>query len=352
MIKKEQIEQFQVMLSNAENVIIAYGEEATVDELAAAVGLAEGMALLGKQIRLASPVASDNSDISGLEYTVTELGHQNLVVSFDYTEDAVANVSYHISEDNKKFFLTVKPKKGSEPLDTSSVKFEYTGTHADMILVVGVENYEELKQIYFGYEDVYRDAAVVPFTTYPSYQSRFSFASMGRSSLSEVVGDLLSQLNVSLTENLATNLLRGIEWSTDQLQSENAGADTFEVVSHLLRSGAKRKIPAPIDQKSTSVQTSENSETSILQQTGVPKGNTDSLREALQKASIKKQTDVQVEQNINTDGIHQPSKSSHQPNSNNNFRKIRSNRNRKRRHKQQNPGGLNFQPSGHSVSGA
>lgn len=348
MIKPEQIEQFKTLLANTETVIIAYAEEASVDELAAAVGLAEGMALLDKSIRLASPKVANNPDINGLNKTVTELGHENLVVSFDYSQEAVHNVSYHISEDSKKFFLTIKPQKGKAPLDTSTLKSEYTGTHADMILVVGVEDYEELKQIYYGYEDVYRDATVIPFATYPSYKSRFSFASMGRSSLSEVVGDLLHQLEVKYTKNLATNLLRGIEWSTDQLQSESTTADTYEVIAHLLRAGA---IRSEKNAASSQEHTTTEVETAVSPLSVTPqpvKGTTTSLREALQKSALRKTQPLAPEAPI-TNG--QPQQNQTQPDHPQPQKKKRRRRRKKKQHKNQ-PGSLNYKPSGHSVSGA
>ena len=96
----------------------------------------------------------------------TELGKDNLIISFPYQEAQVDKVSYHLSDDNKSFYLTIKPQKGQAPLDSDQVEFSYAGAQADLLMLLGVGDLENLEQLYFGYEDLYKNAASVTINTY------------------------------------------------------------------------------------------------------------------------------------------------------------------------------------------
>jgi hypothetical protein len=185
--------------------------------------------------------------LAGVQDLNTQLGKQNLVIEFDYEESAVDKVSYHIGEESGKFYLTIKPKKGSKPLDKSRVDFTYAGADADLIFLVGVHDLETLDQLYFGYEPLYENAFVVTLNSFKPELGNVQIDLSGGSSLSESLVGLLTGLEIPVTEEMATNLLRGIEQATDNLQSFAASADTFEVVAKLLRSGARR-AKAPVSE--------------------------------------------------------------------------------------------------------
>lgn len=248
MIALEHIASLKEYLQTAKTILVIVGPKPTDDQLAVASALTSGLAMMGKDVGLYSPKHHSDKAVSNASHISTELGKQNLVVEFDYDENAVDKVSYHIGEETRKFYLTIKPRKGYKPLDTSAVNFSYIGTDADLVFLVGVHDLESLNQLYFGYESLYENAFLVTLHSFKPELGTVQFDLSSGSSLSESFVDLLEGLEIGITEDMATDLLYGIEQVTNNLQSLTVTAETFEVVAKLLRAGAKRptRIHTPI----------------------------------------------------------------------------------------------------------
>lgn len=264
MIDQTQLNTLTGYIQSSNTVVILFKTDASHDERAVVAALAESLRGQGRDVTIATPRQLSPEVIDqfvGLDQVTTELGNQNLVVSFDYNDQAVDKVSYHLSEDNSKFFLTIKPKKGAQPLDASKVEFSYTGFETDLIILVGITNLEQLEQLYYGYEDVYKNTATITLNATPTSVGHLVLTSVGASSLSEVTVEALTQLNMDISSASATQLLAGIEQETEGLQSLRATATTFEVVARLLRLGARRtratrkEAMQPVVQTKTLVQT-------------------------------------------------------------------------------------------------
>jgi nanoRNase/pAp phosphatase (c-di-AMP/oligoRNAs hydrolase) len=240
MIALEHIASLKEYLQTAKTILVIVGPKPTDDQLAVASALTSGLVSLGKDVSLYSPKHHADRAVSNAANIATELGKQNLVVEFDYDENAVDKVSYHIGEETRKFYLTIKPKKGHKPLNAAAVNFSYIGTEADLVFLVGVHDLESLNQLYFGYETLYENAFVVTLHSFKPELGTVQFDLSGTSSLSESFVDLLEGLEIGLTEDMATDLLHGVETVTENLQSFAVTAETFEVVAKLLRAGARR----------------------------------------------------------------------------------------------------------------
>ncbi|MFZ1721064.1 MAG: hypothetical protein WAU07_01010 [Microgenomates group bacterium] len=241
MIQSQQLTQFQSIISEAERVVVAFGAEPTFDQLAVASALTQSLIESGKVVTLAAPEKPiTQAAFSGLANVVTEIGNQNLTISFEYSEESVDKVSYHIGEDTGKFHLTIKPKLGFPPLDSKKVEFSYTGIAASVIILIGVQDLEDLKQLYFGYEDHFRDASVISIADFDTTYAVLNLNTTGHSSNSEVLVQMLQSAQLPVSAEAATALLRGIEHMTDNFQSPAMTADTFETIAHLMRNGASR----------------------------------------------------------------------------------------------------------------
>ncbi len=108
---------------------------------------------------------------------------------------------------------------------------------------------ESLDKLYFEYESLYEDTTTISVNTYETTFGSIKISTAGAASTAEVVAYLLQELGAEFTSDIATNLILGIESATDKLQSLAATADTFEIVSKLLRAGGRRlsraKVHAP-----------------------------------------------------------------------------------------------------------
>jgi nanoRNase/pAp phosphatase (c-di-AMP/oligoRNAs hydrolase) len=240
MIALEQVNSLKEYFESSESIAVILGQKPTVDQLALASALYDGCKNLGKEVGLYSPKRIKDEHFSSLKELQTELGKQNLVVSFDYNEEAVDKVSYHIGEETNKFFLTVKPKKGIKPLDPKSVEFSYAGADIDLIFLIGVHDLETLDQLYFSYESLYKNNYVVTLHNFKPEIGTTQFDLSSSSSMSESMIDVIESLGMQVDEKMATALLMGIEHTTKNLQSLSTTAETFEKVARLLRAGARR----------------------------------------------------------------------------------------------------------------
>ncbi|MCA9369163.1 MAG: hypothetical protein H6773_04510 [Pseudomonadales bacterium] len=256
-------------LDQAHTITLVCGKDAGIDVLATTAVLAEVLRNLGKEVQLVSSKSLTSSIISGLEDAETSIGKQNLVISFPYQENAVDKVSYHIGEETGQFFLTIKPQKGHDPLDSKTVEFTYAGVESDVILLVGVTALEELDQLYDGYEEFYEKTAKISFSQNGSSLGDVNISAIGYSSLSECLLVMLNSMSYSFSTESATNMLSAIDVETDYMRSLKATAITFEAVAQLMRVGARRlrpQVSGAAANKATEV-VSEGTEISVSKKT-------------------------------------------------------------------------------------
>lgn len=235
------LQSHSTLIQQAKLPLIILPANASFDQQLAAASLNLALTQAQKKPTLCGVKKVANPTIPGLDSLTTKLGSSHLLVSFDYSPEVVDKVSYHLDEEQKKFYLTVKPQKGEKPLDKNKVEYEYVGADADLIILFGVNQLDELEQLYLGYEDLYNSANLLCITAgTPSFQCNHIDSSQ-ISSASEVVYHLLSLVEVEMDSDSATNLLAGIQYQTNNFTNYMADANTFEAVAGLLRLGARRK---------------------------------------------------------------------------------------------------------------
>lgn len=251
MIDQAQTDKLQELLALSKNILVIFPETKDLDLFLATYCLYNFLASQSNA-RLLSPKFKQkipnelNNLIEGKKVEV-EIGKENLLISFPYREEQVENVSYFIGEDDKRFYLTIKPKKGAAPLNSNDVEFSYVGGRADLLILCGVEDLESLEQLYFAYEDLYKAANshLVTINNFISDFGNLNLEISPTSSYCEAVFFLLKNLDkdsqaIFAKSNIPTLLLYGIEYKSGGLQSFDIDATTFLVVGQLLQLGAVR----------------------------------------------------------------------------------------------------------------
>ncbi|NCN50857.1 MAG: hypothetical protein GW762_06075 [Candidatus Pacebacteria bacterium] len=306
MLDQAQLNTIRSYFEQAHTVTIVCGVEPSIDVLAAVSVLNQALASQGKEIQLVSPNTIDSPVVSGLGGVEDSIGNQNLVVSFPYDETAVDKVSYHIGEDSGQFFLTIKPKKGHDPLDSNQVEFTYAGVESDLLVLVGVTNFDELNQLYVGYEEFFEKTPKISFTANGSKLGNVNISSTGYSSISECLLVLLNSLQIDFSVDSATNLFSAIDVETDYMRSLKASAITFEAVAQLMRLGARRVRPEKLQKQDVGqkVSTRPLQETEIAISSSKSQKKQDSLTE--QQNQSKKMKLKKHKQSLPKDTRNQP----------------------------------------------
>jgi len=251
MIDQAQTDKFQNILELSHSITIIFPETADLDLFLAAYCFYSFFSSK-KEIRLLNPkftqkLPKELMKLIEIKAIENELGKENLLISFPYQEEQVDKVAYYIGEKDKRFYLTIKPKKNTTPLDSSKVEFSYAGTQTDLLILFGVESLENLKQLYFAYETLYKgdNNYVVTVNDFIPDFGKLNLDVSPSSSYCEALFYLLQDLDqthedVLIKSNLPTLLLYGIEFKTQALSARSASISTFLAVASLLKLGAMR----------------------------------------------------------------------------------------------------------------
>ncbi len=237
--------QIKEVISKNNSGIIALPAKATPDAVAAATTMYLALTKMGKIVTLVSS-ESPQSDMIGVDKIQNTLatGGNNLVVSFPYTEGSIDKVDYKIEEE--RFNLIIAPREGHEKLQPKDVQFSYTGGKIDFIIVIDAPNLAALGEIYQKNESKFSGRNIINIDRHliNNNYGTINMVVKTSSSTSELVYRVVRGLGVDIDRDMATNLYAGIATATNTFSSYSVNADTFEVVSHLLRSGAVRR-PVP-----------------------------------------------------------------------------------------------------------
>lgn len=240
MVDQEQIAGLQSIIQAAESVLVIFSATADADLQGSVIALTQLLSSAGKNPRILTPHVQESYFFAELQKAQTQLGQDNLIISLPYSAEKVDKVSYHISEEDQRFYLTIRPKQGSTPLSTEEVEFTYAGASADAIIILGITTQSEMEQLYFGYEELFASVPTLVITEGVANFGTHHFETSSYSSICEAVAQLIHQAEYTLSPDAATALLYGIEQRTKMLQSLSATAETFETVAHLLHAGARR----------------------------------------------------------------------------------------------------------------
>jgi len=246
MIDQTLFASIQKPLSTAQSIFIFLPQNPSFDQVAASLSLFLSLKKTNKTVSLSCPsqMKVEYSDLFGIDKIKTEPSGRNLVVSFDYLEDSIEKVSYNI-EDNK-FNLVVQPKVGFPPLSPDRVAYNYTGGDADLIFTIGVRDLNDLGDLFRKSESIFDKQKIIDIDL-TSKSKRFAQTEviLSASSFSEIVARLISQLSLPIVEDIATNLLLGIERATGNFSSPRVSAATFETAAFCLRAGGRRGLGQP-----------------------------------------------------------------------------------------------------------
>jgi hypothetical protein len=236
---------FKSVVSQSRSILILLPTEPLFDQVAAGMGLYLALRQ-GKDVQIFSPSAMtvEYNRIIGVNKITQELGNKNLIIRFaDYKADDIERVSYDI--ENSQFRLTVIPRQRIAPPSQEQVELSYSGISADTIIMVGGVNENNFPMM--GYKE-FANANIVHIgtkdLTLSSNKTYLSF-SKPASSVSEVTAGLIKESGFNIDEDVATNLLMGIESASDNFAGTNVTAETFLVISDLMSSGGKRISSQP-----------------------------------------------------------------------------------------------------------
>src|SRR5690606_27589891 len=153
-------------LSKQGRILVLFGQQTTLDTVAAALALYLSLKQQGKDVSVASPVElrAEFSRLVGLDEITSTISNRDLVIGFEnYEFSSIERVS-HNEGANNRFELIIQPKPGMKAPDSKNVSFSYRGADASLIFLIGVNQLEDLGPIYEGDRNLFTKATTVSFS--------------------------------------------------------------------------------------------------------------------------------------------------------------------------------------------
>jgi len=242
----------QNVLPKAKSVLVLLAANPNLDQVAAALALYLSIKKQQKQVLIAcsSAMTVGFNRLFGINKVSDKIGNRNLIISFDYLKDSIEKVSYNI--ENNKFNLVVEPRPGLPSLQADKVSYSYSGSEADLIFVVGALKLEDLDKLYFNEKKIFENSLTVNLDNRANNTNfgKVNLVDSQAASCCEIATLLIKGLNLPVDQDIATNLLTGIETNTANFQAPSTSATTFEAAAWCLKNGAKKGYL--VDQKTIS----------------------------------------------------------------------------------------------------
>lgn len=240
---------FASLVNSASEILILLPSKPFMDQVAGGLSLYLSLTGSGKSVSIScpAPMIAEYSRLIGVDKVTSDLGNKNLIIKLiNYDANNVDKVSYDI--ENNQFKLTIAPKAGYKSPTKEQLDINYGGASGDLVILIGGANDSHFPALS---KEEFKIAKLVHLGTrllevLNNDLQVLSFAKPA-SSTSELVANLIKESGFAINEDIATNLLAGIEEQSKNFQSNEVTAETFAVFSELLKLGGKRTqkiIPA------------------------------------------------------------------------------------------------------------
>lgn len=239
-------------LENAKSIVVAIGENPSLDSTAAALALYLSLSASGKQVSVVSPMPMTvkYNKLVAVDKISSRLNMgdgRNLIISFPYQEGSIEKVSYNI--ENETFNLVIEPREGYPTITPEMMQYNYSGgTGADCVITIGITNLNELSNLYQENQSLFEQKPFVAIGYQNSNLGKINLFDPSVSSNSELILDIITQMGLTLESDIASNLLSGLTDETNNFSSEKTSATTFEAAAILLKNGAKKTESAKFEE--------------------------------------------------------------------------------------------------------
>lgn len=244
MLKDPDLTEVEKTLTTAQNFFVVLPMKLTLDKVAGALGLYLSLKKAGRRVSIfcPRPMPVEYSGLVGVDKVSQSLEGKILTISFDYQKDSIEKVSYNI--ENHKFNLIIQSKEGVMPPSTESVEYHYSGGKAEAIMTVGARMFSDLGNLWLKDKDFFEKGKVLNLDVSARNQlfAKINLVDTEAGSISGLITLLLARFKLPLDNDIAGNLLAGLEEATNGYSLARAGAATFEAAAICLKAGGQRPV--------------------------------------------------------------------------------------------------------------
>jgi nanoRNase/pAp phosphatase (c-di-AMP/oligoRNAs hydrolase) len=233
-MEKAEVQAIKDILTQSNRVLLVTRERPSVDGLSAALALAETLKVLQKTVTVAcsGQLPEEAKTIPGIEGLQTEVKPTNLVISFDYVEGMVEKVSYNIEGDQFNLILAGRDKV----LDPNKIKIKNSGADYDLIIFLDTPKIEYLGKLFETEKEIFSKIPTlnIDFHQNNTGYATYNWVNTAEGSTTEVVFDIITNLEFGLLKKAADLMLIGIKAATLNF-TKNVKAETMERAAACMR---------------------------------------------------------------------------------------------------------------------
>lgn len=231
---------FKDQIASISQIVVFLPDNASRDMVAAALSLYLSLIQQGKQVIVVYPRQPivGWSHLVGVNKLTQVMSNKNFIISLDYAEGSIEKVSYNI--EGNKFNLVIEPKTGSDPFDESKVSYSHAGVSADMLVTMGVQSLEQLGKYLTENKNLFSEKPIVAFDHKGAVNFGTVQLSKSASSISEVLAQVLQQIQIPINTDIASNLYDGLVSGSRNFTVPQVTGQTFELAAWLMRQGARK----------------------------------------------------------------------------------------------------------------
>lgn len=231
-------------IKNADTVLVTVGQNPSVDELTAALGLTLYLNEIGKHATAVvsgdiPPAITFLKPEKVFENSVDSL--RDFVIALD--KEKADHLRYKVDGDVVKIFIT--PYK--TVITQKDLEYSQGDYNVEMVLALGVKSQDDLDKALSSHGRILHDAAVATVGSEPSTLGTMDWNNSDASSLSEMTAELAESLvdeSHPMTEQVASAFLTGIVAATDRFSNDKTSSRAMTVAAQLMARGANQQLIA------------------------------------------------------------------------------------------------------------
>lgn len=240
----------QQQLPSAQNILVLIPQNPTLDKVAAGLALYLSFKKQSKQVIIACPseMTVAFNRLFAVNKIQQQIGNRDLTITFKGQKDRIEKILSQTQGEDLN--LLIESRTGCAAISQEQVSFSYSGAQADIIFILGAVQPEDLGKFYTTEKKIFEQALTVnlDFQGQNSRFAKLNLVSSEFTSCSELIVYLMQNLNLSVDQDIATNLFSGIKANNSNFLAANVKAATFEAAAWCLQNGAQPRLsiqPAP-----------------------------------------------------------------------------------------------------------
>ena len=235
------------LVDKSDSILICLPKNPSGDAIASSLAVFLILEKLGKKATLVCPTAIPENFLflPASQNIIHKLeGVKEYVISLGVERKNLEQLRYEVNDHHLNIFITAKNGDLEKRLENENIKLEPAKFKYDLVMVLGVQDIENLGNVYDENSELFFETPIINIDHHPSneYFGKVNLVEITASSTAEIITAIYPLLREDvLDEKIATLLLAGIISSTESFQNKNTTPNSLTAAASLIAAGADQQ---------------------------------------------------------------------------------------------------------------